>query len=115
MGKRKRTAIRMACSVRKGMKTEMDKSHCAVGRNIGYPEQSMEYPKKRPEIINLTSLLPSPSIPPLFPPTPPLSPLYNPYSPTTHPSPLLDFEDLVSNFNSVTSSSSSGNVGDIEF
>ena len=68
--------------------------------------------KEHPEIINLTSPSPPPSLLPL---TPPSSPLYNPYSPLTHPTPLLGFEDLVSDFDSVTSSYSSlGNVGDIE-
>ncbi|EDR05920.1 uncharacterized protein LACBIDRAFT_329430 [Laccaria bicolor S238N-H82] len=75
-------------------------------------------PRKQPEFVDLTSPSPpssppfSPSMPPLAPPTPPSSPLYNPYSPTTHPSPLFDLEDLVSDFDSVTSSS--GNIGDIE-
>ncbi|EDR10896.1 uncharacterized protein LACBIDRAFT_324888 [Laccaria bicolor S238N-H82] len=71
-------------------------------------------PRKQPKFVDLVSPLPPslPSMPPLFPPTPPSSPLYNPYSPMTHPSPLFDLEDLVSDFDSITSSSN--NIGDIE-
>ena len=69
--------------------------------------------ENQPEVIDLTSPLPPPS---LLPPTPPSSPLYYPFSPLTHPSPLFDLEDLVSDFDSVASSNSSlSNVGDIEF
>ncbi|EDR13215.1 uncharacterized protein LACBIDRAFT_322715 [Laccaria bicolor S238N-H82] len=71
-------------------------------------------PRKQPEFVDLTSPSPpsSPSMQPLFPPTPPSSPSYNPYSPMTHPSPLFDLKDLVSDFDSITSSS--GNISDIE-
>ncbi|EDR02941.1 uncharacterized protein LACBIDRAFT_331957 [Laccaria bicolor S238N-H82] len=71
-------------------------------------------PRKQPEFVDLTSPLPpsSPAVLPLFPPTPPSSPLYNPYSPMTHPSPLFNLKDLVSDFDSITSSS--GNISDIE-
>ena len=77
------------------------------------PNSAWNTPKEYPEVIDLTSPLPPPS---LLPPTPPSSPLYCPFSPFTHPSPLLGFDDIVSNFDSITSSYSSlGNVGDIEF
>ena len=77
------------------------------------PNSACNTPKEHPEVIDLTSPSPPPS---LFPPTPPSSPLYCPFSPLTHPSPLFDLEDLVSDFDSVASSYSSlGNVGDIEF
>ena len=77
------------------------------------PNSAWNTLKEHPEVIDLTSPLPPPS---LLPPTPPSSPLYCPFSPFTHPSPLLDFEELVSDFDSVASSYSSlGNVGDIEF
>ena len=77
------------------------------------PNDAWNTPKEHPEVIGLTS----PSLPPsLLPPTPPSSPLYCPFFPFTYPSPLLNFEDFVSDFDSVTSSYSSlGNVGDIEF
>jgi hypothetical protein len=80
------------------------------------PNKEWDTPKEQPEVIDLTSPSPpsSPSMPPLFPPTPPSSPLYHPWSPTQL-TPLLNLSDLVSDFNSVTSSVSDlGNVGDIE-
>ena len=77
------------------------------------PNSAWNTPENQPEVIDLTSPSPSPS---LLPPTPPSSPLYYPFSPLTHPSPLFDLEDLVSDFDSVASSYSSlSNVGDIEF
>ena len=77
------------------------------------PNSAWNTPKEQPEVIDLTSPLPPPF---LFPPTPPSSPVYCPFSPITYPSPLLDLEDLVSDFYSVASSYSSlGNVSDIEF
>jgi hypothetical protein len=83
--------------------------------------EEWDSPKKQPEVINLTSPSPPPSLLPPTPPpslwTPPSSPLYRPWSPSQL-TPLLDLSDLVSDFNSVTSSNSSnsdlGNVGDIE-
>ena len=77
------------------------------------PNSAWNTPENQPEVIDLTSPSPSPS---LLPPTPPSSPLYCPFSPLTYPSPLFDLEDLVSDFDSVASSYSSlSNVGDIEF
>ena len=75
------------------------------------PNSVWNTPEDQPEVIDLTSPSPSPS---LLPPTSPSSPLYCPFSPLTHPSPLFDLEDLVSDFDSVASSSLS-NVSDIEF
>ena len=76
------------------------------------PNSAWNTPVEHPEVIDLTSPSPPPS---LLPPTPPTSPLYCPFSPVTYPSPLFDLEDLVSDFDSVASYSSLDNVGDIEF
>jgi hypothetical protein len=88
---------------------------------VTIPNEEWDSPKKQPEVIDLTSPSPPPSLLPPTPPpslwTPPSSPLYCPWSPSQL-TPLLDLSDLVSDFNSVASSNSSisdlGNVGDIE-
>ena len=76
------------------------------------PNSAWNTPKEHPEVIDLTSPSPPPSF---FLPTPLSSPTYCPFSPFTHPSPLIDLEELVSDFDSIASSGSSNNVGDIEF
>ncbi|KIJ93689.1 hypothetical protein K443DRAFT_12680 [Laccaria amethystina LaAM-08-1] len=88
---------------------------------VDISNKEWESPKKQPEVIDLTSPSPPPSLLPPTPPpslwTPPSSPLYRPWSPSQL-TPLLDLSDLVSDFDSVASSNSSisdlGNVGDIE-
>ncbi|KIJ91212.1 hypothetical protein K443DRAFT_14593 [Laccaria amethystina LaAM-08-1] len=84
------------------------------------PNKEWDTPKKEPEVIDLTSPSPPPSLLPTPPPslwTPPSSPPYRPWSPSQL-TPLLNLTDLVSDFDSVASSNSSisnlGNVGDIE-
>ncbi|KIK07707.1 hypothetical protein K443DRAFT_2239 [Laccaria amethystina LaAM-08-1] len=91
------------------------------GNNDGRPSTNGQGPKKQPEVIDLTSPSPPPSLLPPTPPpslwTPPSSPLYHPWSPSQL-TPLLNLTDLISDFDSVASSNSSvsdlGNVGDIE-
>jgi hypothetical protein len=83
--------------------------------------EEWDSPKKQPEVIDLTSPSPPPSLLLPTPPpslwTPPSSPPYRPWSPSQL-TPLFDLTDLVSDFDSVASSNSSisdlGNVGDIE-
>jgi hypothetical protein len=70
------------------------------------PNEEWDSPKKQPEVIDLTSPSPPPSLLPPTPPpslwTPPSSPLYRPWSPSRL-TPLLDLSDLVSDFDSVAS------------
>ncbi|KIJ93716.1 hypothetical protein K443DRAFT_12673 [Laccaria amethystina LaAM-08-1] len=78
--------------------------------NDGKPSINGQGPKKQPEVIDLTSPSPPPSLLPPTPPpslwTPPSSPPYRPWSPSQL-TPLFDLTDLVSDFDSVTSSNSS--------
>ena len=94
-------------------KKEQEKGLYRWDRVQNISNSTWNTPEEHPKVIDLTSPSPPPS---LLPPTSPSSPLYNPYSLFTHPSPLLDFEDIISDFNSVTSSYSYlGNVSDIDF
>ncbi|KIJ91234.1 hypothetical protein K443DRAFT_14558 [Laccaria amethystina LaAM-08-1] len=94
---------------------------CSKCKKLGHIRKNCSDDHPKPEVIDLTSPSPPPSLLPPTPPpslwTPPSSPLYRPWSPSQL-TPLLDLSNLISDFDSVASSNSSisdlGNVGDIE-